>query len=349
MGLSKGELVLDRYVIEAMIGQGGMGEVYRAHHHKLGMPVAVKTITGNASPELIARFAREATLLARVRHPNVVSILDVGATPSGAECMVMEFLEGEALDARLERRGALPWNEVRAIGLSILKGLDAIHGAGILHRDLKPGNVQIVRGTPEVVKLVDFGIAHSTETAKYTRTGAVIGTPAYMSPEQLVGGELDARSDLYSLALMLYELVSGTLPFGHEPTAALRRLRDPVQPPAVAPPLPAPPPAFVSALMSALELESDARPSSARAMYAALHASRPGSAAVSGEVGRGHDEGARPKPRAQAAAAPRAPAQAAAPRPRTAVAQPPQRAPRPPAPPARQARAPEPEHEELSA
>src|SRR5687767_2805708 len=115
MALTKGEVVLDRYVIEALIGQGGMGEVYRAHHQKLGMPVAVKTIVGDASPELVARFAREAMLLARVRHPNVVQILDVGTTPRGGECMVMEFLEGEGLETRLERRRVLPWSEVRSI------------------------------------------------------------------------------------------------------------------------------------------------------------------------------------------------------------------------------------------
>jgi serine/threonine protein kinase len=348
MGLAKGEIVLDRYVIEAMIGQGGMGEVYRARHHKLGMPVAIKTITGDASPELVARFAREAMLLARVRHPNVVSILDVGATASGTECMVMEFLEGEGLDARLERRGALPWNEVRAIGLSILKGLDAIHGAGIVHRDLKPSNVLIVRGTPEVVKLVDFGIAHSSHAAKYTRTGAVIGTPAYMSPEQLVGAELDARSDLYSLALMLYELVSGRLPFGDEPTAALRRLRDAVPPPAVTPPLPTPPAAFVAALMSALELEAAARPGSARAYYAMLHASKSASTASLEQVQPVHPNARTQTVAAQRAAAPRA-AAAGAPRARTAMPQARPGPARPPAPPVPQPHAEEPQHEELSA
>ena len=115
MALSVGELVLDRYVIESLIGQGGMGEVYRARHQTLGMPVAVKAVTGAASPELTARFTREAQLLARVRHPNVVSILDVGRTLEGTPCMVMEFLEGEALDSRLERRGAFQWREVRAV------------------------------------------------------------------------------------------------------------------------------------------------------------------------------------------------------------------------------------------
>jgi serine/threonine-protein kinase len=277
MGLSVGEIVLDRYVVERLVGIGGMGEVYRARHRKLGMPVAVKTITGNASPELIARFAREATLLARVRHPNVVSILDVGQTGDGSECMVMEFLEGEALDARLERRGALPWPEVRAIGLSILKGLDAIHGAGIVHRDLKPGNVLIARGNPEVVKLVDFGIAHSSSAAqgqKYTRTGATIGTPAYMPPEQLVGGHVDARSDLYAVGLLLYELAVGSLPFGDDPNGALRRLREQLLPPVAPDGLPKVPEYGAGALLHALAIEPERRPDSARELYALLRGAR---------------------------------------------------------------------------
>ena len=287
MGLSVGEIVLDRYVVESLVGVGGMGEVYRAHHRKLGMPVAVKTITGNASPELIARFAREATLLARVRHPNVVSILDVGQTGDGSECMVMEFLEGEALDARLARRGALPWPEVRAIGLSILKGLDAIHAAGIVHRDLKPGNVLIARGSPEVVKLVDFGIAHASsgQDRKYTRTGAMIGTPAYMPPEQLVGGTVDARSDLYALGLLLFELAVGSLPFGDDSNGALRRLREELPMPLAPDGLPPLPDYGAEALQHALALEPERRPQSARELYALLRGARRDSTELDGSAG----------------------------------------------------------------
>jgi serine/threonine-protein kinase len=273
MALSVGELVLDRYVIESLIGQGGMGEVYRARHQTLGMPVAVKAVTGAASPELTARFTREAQLLARVRHPNVVSILDVGRTIEGTPCMVMEFLEGEALDARLERRGAFAWREVRAVALAVLKGLTAIHGAGIVHRDLKPANVLITRGSPAVVKIVDFGIAQPTGdgAAKMTRTGSVIGTPAYMSPEQLVGGDVDARSDIYALGLMLYELSTGKLPFGDDPNGALQRLASAAIPRPIAPrPLPALPDDAVQAILGALVVDRDKRPQSARAFINVL-------------------------------------------------------------------------------
>jgi serine/threonine-protein kinase len=276
MLLSPGQIVLNRYVIEQQIGVGGMGEVYRAHHQTLAMPVAIKVMTGDSSPDLVQRFGREAQLLARVRHPNIVSILDVGQTDDGAPCMAMEFLEGEALDARLERKGVLAWNEVRAIGLAALKGLDAMHTAGIVHRDLKPANVFAVRGTPEVIKLVDFGIAYSTaaDAAKFTRAGAVIGTPAYMSPEQLIGAALDARSDLYAIGLMLYELVTGHLPFGDESAGALRRLHERVPPPRAGANLPPIPEPIVAAILSALAIEPDRRPRSAKALYAALRGTR---------------------------------------------------------------------------
>jgi hypothetical protein len=286
MALSIGEVVLSRYVVEGRVGVGGMGEVYRASHQTLGMPVAIKVMTGATSPEMVKRFGREAMLLARVRHPNVVSILDVGQTDDGSPCMAMEFLEGEALDARLERRGALPWTEVRAIGLSVLKGLDAVHSAGIVHRDLKPGNVFITRGKPEVVKLVDFWIAYSTaaNAAKFTNAGAVIGTPAYMPPEQLVGGNIDARSDLYALGLMLYELLTGRLPFGDDTASALRRLQEPV-PLAVAPQgLPAIPEHVSAAVSSALVVAPERRPSSAKAFYVLLRGPRGDSVQFSGPV-----------------------------------------------------------------
>jgi hypothetical protein len=291
MALSVGEIILDRYVIESLIGQGGMGEVYRARHQTLGMPVAVKAVTGAASPELTARFTREAQLLARVRHPNVVSILDVGRTQDGTPCMVMEFLEGEALDSRLERRGAFPWREVRAVALAVLKGLTAIHGAGIVHRDLKPANVLITRGSPSVVKIVDFGIAQPTGdgASKMTRTGAVIGTPAYMSPEQLVGGDVDARSDIYALGLMLYEISTGKLPFGDDPNGALQRLSNAAIPRPTAPrPLPALPEEAVQAILAALIVNRDQRPQSARAFINVL---RGGSREFPDVQAGGGDEG----------------------------------------------------------
>jgi len=266
MALTPGVLVLDRYLIEEQVGVGGMGEVYRARHARLGMPVAIKTITGT-STELVERFAREAQLLARVRHPNVVSILDVGNLPDGSPCMVMEFLEGEELDHVRARKKVLTWVEARAVVLAMLKGLGAVHAAGIVHRDLKPTNVLITRD--DVVKLVDFGIAFPTgaEAKKFTKSGAVIGTPAYMSPEQLVGSAVDARSDLYSIGLILYELLTGALPFGDDPSAPLRRLREDPPPPAAPRGRPQLPPEAVQAIVRALAIEPRLRHQSSKELY----------------------------------------------------------------------------------
>ena len=268
MPLTPGELVLDRYVVEEMVGLGGMGEVYRATHQKLGMSVAVKTITDHSNADLVQRFEREAMLLARVHHPNIVGILDVGNCQDGSPCMVMEFLEGEALDARLARRKALTWPEVQAIGVALAAGLDAIHGAGIVHRDLKPANVLATRGNPEVIKLVDFGIAYPTsaQAAKFTQAGLMVGTPAYMAPEQLVAADVDARTDIYCAALLLYELATGRLPFGEDPQAALKRLNSVIPPPVAPRGLPPIPPGAVSCLMACLSIDQNARPASARDM-----------------------------------------------------------------------------------
>jgi hypothetical protein len=272
MPLAPGEIVLDRYVIEGLVGIGGMGEVYRARHHKLGMPVAIKAITGQLSEDLVARFDREAMLLARVRHPNVVQILDVGHTKEGAPCIAMEFLEGESLETLLSRRRALPWVNVRAIGLAILDGLEATHAAGIVHRDLKPANVFITRGNPEGLKLVDFGIAHAVaaDATKYTRTGMQVGTPAYMAPEQIVVAATDARTDIYAVGLLLYETATGALPFGDDPNAALRRFKEAIPPPSTPPGYPPVPPAGVAAILAALAVEPERRPQSAGALAVLL-------------------------------------------------------------------------------
>ena len=167
-------------------------------------------------PKLIARFSREAKLMAKVRHPNVVSVLDFGVLPGGAPCLVMEYLQGESLETRLERCTRLAWREALAIVQQMLAGLAAAHAAHIVHRDIKPANVMLVPGQPEITKLIDFGIARSTQqdATRYTRTGMTIGTPAYMAPEQFLGQAIDARTDLYTVALVLYELLSGELPHG---------------------------------------------------------------------------------------------------------------------------------------
>ncbi len=267
MPLATGQRVLDRYEVETLLGSGGMGQVWRGRHVRLGSPVALKVLS-DRSPELVARFEREARLMALVRHPNVVTVMDYGLLDDGSPCIAMELVEGEPLDRRLLRRGTLPWPEAIAVGEGMLAGLDAVHRAQIVHRDLKPSNVIIAPGSPEIVKLIDFGIARSTraEATRFTRDGATVGTPDYMSPEQLFGYELDPRTDVYTTSLILYELLTGSLPFGGGGgggmDAVMARLRGPISPPVGIPP------GLGDAILEALAQEPDSRPATA-ALFAA--------------------------------------------------------------------------------
>ena len=273
MSLREGELVLGRYRIESVLGRGGMGEVYRARHDRLGMAVAVKILT-EVNDDMVRRFEREATLMARVRHPNVVAIADFGTTAAGLPCIVMEFIKGEDLGARMKRRGALPWREALFVIRGILSGLDALHAAQVLHRDLKPDNVVIAPGEPEVVKLIDFGIAKPTGGGNGTRltsTGSVVGTPAYMAPEQLLGYDLDVRSDIYTAGMILFELLTGTLPGeGHDMAGVLRRLKTDPLPPQAPADRPEVPQLLRDIVVATLQGSPDRRPASARELLARL-------------------------------------------------------------------------------
>ena len=273
MSLREGELVLGRYRIESLLGRGGMGEVYRARHDRLGMAVAVKILT-EVNDDMVRRFEREATLMARVRHPNVVAIADFGTTAAGLPCIVMEFIKGEDLGARMKRRGALPWREALFVIRGILSGLEALHAAQVLHRDLKPDNVVIAPGEPEVVKLIDFGIAKPTGGGSGTRltsTGSVVGTPAYMAPEQLLGYDLDVRSDIYTAGMILFELLTGSLPGeGHDMAGVLRRLKTDPLPPRAPEGLPPLPQLLSEIVVATLQGAPDRRPATARELLARL-------------------------------------------------------------------------------
>ena len=273
MTLQAGEIVLGRYRIESLLGRGGMGEVYRARHDRLGMAVAVKILT-EVNDDMVRRFEREATLMARVRHPNVVAIADFGQTAAGLPCIVMEFIKGEDLGARMKRRGALPWSEALFVIRGILSGLQALHAAQVLHRDLKPDNVVIAPGEPEVVKLIDFGIAKPTGGGNGTRltsTGSVVGTPAYMAPEQLLGYDLDVRSDIYTAGMILFELLTGTLPGeGHDMAGVLRRLKTDPQPPKAPADHPEVPQLLSDIVVAMLQGAPDRRPATVRELMARL-------------------------------------------------------------------------------
>ena len=211
------------YVVDRELGSGGTGTVYLCKHTLIDREVAVKVLHDEqaSDPDIVARFFQEAKAAAEIGHPNIIVIIDYGtlATAEGDRTyLMMESLDGESLDKRL-RRGGLSLDDIAHILTQIASALVACHGKGIVHRDLKPSNIYLCNRSfdPMFVKLLDFGTAKLTAPrpgVHHTQYGVVIGTPAYMSPEQCEGkGAIDQRSDIYSLGVMLYEMLTGTLPF----------------------------------------------------------------------------------------------------------------------------------------
>lgn len=217
--LFTGDVLAGCYRMLGMLGEGGMGSVYKSEQIKMNRLTAIKILKPELarSSEFVARFAREAEMASRIDHPHAVAIYDFGEADSGVVYLAMEFLDGEPLSALIRREGPQPLGRVVRIASQAAEALDAAHRLGIIHRDFKPDNVMLCRkpGETDWVKVVDFGIAKQTQDAgaSLTRTGHVVGTPAYMSPEQVTGETLDARSDVYSLALVVYNLLTGELPF----------------------------------------------------------------------------------------------------------------------------------------
>ncbi len=211
-----------QYRVTGKLGEGGMGVVYAAEHTLLGRPAAVKQLLPQLSrnQEMVERFFNEARAASNIRHPGIVEIYEVGWANDGSAFIVMELLQGETLGAR-RRRGPMRWSKSLGLVRQIAGALGKAHAKGIIHRDLKPENIFLV-DDPEVpggerIKLLDFGIARfaGSATGPKTRTGAAMGTPAYMAPEQCRGAAVDARTDLYALGCILFELCTGQPPFGH--------------------------------------------------------------------------------------------------------------------------------------
>jgi eukaryotic-like serine/threonine-protein kinase len=259
---------LGRYVIERVIGRGGMGVVYLAFDPHIERKVALKTIRQAASGaddahELAARLANEARAAGRLVHPHIVAVYDYGETGDTA-FIAMEYVRGESLAMRLAQhaRAGTRMNAASVLRwfAQLLDALDYAHEAGIVHRDIKPANLLIAaRGE---CKVADFGIAH-LDTSVLTQTGTLLGTPSYMSPEQFAGEAIDARSDLFSCAVVLYEMLTGVCPFTGTPSAVMHKILDdtPPAPTEIAPELPA----YVDELvMKALAKRPEARYASAR-------------------------------------------------------------------------------------
>jgi hypothetical protein len=274
-----GSIIAERYHVLKQLGAGGMGRVYLAEHVKMGRRCAVKVLhpAMAGDVEAIGRFNREAANASRIDHPNVAAIYDFGETPNGLLYLAMQYIEGETLTQMVKSQGALPPLRASEITRQAAEGLHAAHLLGIVHRDLKPDNIMISSGDgSDVVKVVDFGIAKSSgEKARgVTRTGVVVGTVEYMSPEQIAGDELDGRSDLYSLALVAFNMLTGDLPFATGSTGSMMIKRLTERPRSLAETRPDVVwPTEVEAVMrKALERDVQLRYSSTREFAHALHA-----------------------------------------------------------------------------
>src|SRR5918999_1124691 len=224
-----GTLIDERFRLEERIGAGGMSTVYRAYDPTLERWVAIKLMHRDIStdPDQLERFRREARAVARLNHPHVVTVIDAGED-DGTPYIVFEYVEGETLKDRIKRLGRLPVSEAVAYAIEIGRALEAAHASRLVHRDVKPQNVLIDRDGR--AKVTDFGIARSLEAQGLTATGRVLGTTDYVSPEQALGHEVTGQSDIYSLGIVLYEMLTGEAPFKADTqvAVAMKHVRDPL-------------------------------------------------------------------------------------------------------------------------
>jgi eukaryotic-like serine/threonine-protein kinase len=223
-----GELIAGRYELHELVGSGGMSNVFRAHDRLLERSVAIKVLHEqySADDDYVERFRREARSVAQLAHPNIVTVIDRGEE-DGRQYIVFEYVEGENLKGLLSH-GALPVDQALRYGLQIAGALDFAHKRGLVHRDVKPQNVLLTEeGEP---KVTDFGIARSVDVQSVTQSGTVLGTSDYIAPEQAKGEQVDQRTDIYSLGVMLYELLTGEVPYSGDNfvAVAMQHLHDPV-------------------------------------------------------------------------------------------------------------------------
>ncbi len=276
-----GKTVASKYRVEQMIGEGGMGKVYKAIQLALDKPVVLKVLRQAllGDERTVARFQREAKAASRLNHPNSISVLDFGQADDGALYIAMEYVQGRDLHQILSREWPLPEARVMRLMGQVLSALADAHSVGVIHRDLKPENIMVSQGRsePDFVKVLDFGIAKivdgsDEEGPALTRAGFVCGTPEYMSPEQARGAKLDHRSDLYAVGVILYQLTSGMLPFDSDSAVgfATKHLTEIPPPPTRRRPDARVSPAMERLIMKALSKNPDERPQTAEQFRAEL-------------------------------------------------------------------------------
>ncbi len=221
-----GKTIEGKYLVQSVLGEGGMAVVYRAYHKAMDRTVVIKVMQGwlLSNRNSVERFERECKLTAKLAHPNIITVYDVGAINNKEPYLVMEYIKGEALADKIGRQGALPVATAANIMIQICRGLQEAHSIGIIHRDLKPDNVllQDKSDRPDWVKIVDFGISNLVHGSKrLTKTGRMVGTPEYIAPEQLKDKPIDIRTDIYSLGIMMFEMLTGRVPFEGESAEAI--------------------------------------------------------------------------------------------------------------------------------
>ncbi len=281
----RGRLVSDRYRVISKLGEGGMGVVYLVEHAAIEKRFAMKVLAEELArrPDVKERFLQEARAAARIGHPNIVDITDFGATPGGSVFFTMELLEGPDLAEVIRLGGAMPWSRARQLLLQICAALGAAHAKGIVHRDVKPANIVLVpRPTGEQIKVLDFGIAKVTtleaRSERLTRTGMIFGTPEYMAPEQALGRPVDGRADLYAVGVIMYEMLTGRVPFKADSFMAVlnKHIHEPPPPPSTVDPLLPIGPALEAIVLRALAKAPEDRFQSMAELAGAIEAAERG-------------------------------------------------------------------------